>query len=69
MPAASLANAFSAAIFRPSTSTMSREGAPRAKEIISAMPKNLAPVPPRWRQARGVYFFSTTAYSGGVPLK
>src|ERR1700734_3326178 len=41
MPAGSAVKAWSAAARRPSTSTMSRDGAPRAKEIVAAMATKL----------------------------
>src|SRR5450759_250501 len=41
MPPGSEEKALAAAVFRPSTSTMSTEGAPRGKDIVSATSKRL----------------------------
>src|SRR5436190_13787017 len=53
VPPGSLANARAAASLSPSTSTMSSEGAPRAKEIVSAaMTARVAATLPPARSAR-----------------
>src|SRR2546423_13259670 len=52
-PPGSFANARAAASLSPSTSTMSSEGAPRAKEIVSAaMTRRVGDRAGTWRSAR-----------------